>query len=68
MVVPNVMVVNPSVPARTVPAFIAYAKANMGSGGNGRPTHVSGELFKIMTGVNLVHVPYGTQWPAPSTR
>jgi tripartite-type tricarboxylate transporter receptor subunit TctC len=63
MVVPNVMVVNPSVPARTVPAFIAYAKANpgkinMGSGGNGSPTHVSGELFKMMTGVNLVHVPY----------
>src|SRR5712671_5465493 len=60
---PNVMVVNPSVPAKTVPEFIAYAKANAGklnmaSGGNGSPSHVSGELFKMMAGVNLVHVPY----------
>src|SRR5262249_14609248 len=61
--VPNVMEVNPSVPATTVPEFIAYAhanpgKINMGSGGNGTPAHVSGELFKIMTGLNMVHVPY----------
>ena len=54
---------NPSVPAKTVPEFIAYAKANpgklnMASGGNGTPAHVSGELFKMMTGVNMVHVPY----------
>jgi Tripartite tricarboxylate transporter family receptor len=57
------MQVNPSVPARTVPEFIAYAKANpgtinMGSGGNGATGHVSGELFKMMAGVKLVHVPY----------
>jgi tripartite-type tricarboxylate transporter receptor subunit TctC len=61
--VPNVMEVNPSVPATTVPEFIAYAKINsgkinMGSGGNGTPAHVSGELFKIITGLNMVHVPY----------
>src|SRR5262250_1951987 len=61
--VPNVMEVNPSVPATTVPEFIAYAhanpgKINMGSGGNVTPAHVSGELFKIMTGLNMVHVPY----------
>jgi tripartite-type tricarboxylate transporter receptor subunit TctC len=57
------MEVNPSVPARTVPEFIAYAKANSGkinfaSAGNGTPSHVSGELFKMMTGVNMQHVPY----------
>ena len=57
------MQVNPSVPARTVPEFIAYAKANpgtinMGSGGNGATGHVSGELFKMMAGVKMVHVPY----------
>jgi tripartite-type tricarboxylate transporter receptor subunit TctC len=61
--VPNVMEIHPSVPAKTVPEFIAYAKANpgkinMGSGGNGTSQHVAGELFKMMTGVNLVHVPY----------
>jgi tripartite-type tricarboxylate transporter receptor subunit TctC len=61
--VPHIMLVNPSFPARTVPEFIAYAKANpgkisMGSGGNGSPAHVIGEQFKMMTGVNLVHVPY----------
>jgi tripartite-type tricarboxylate transporter receptor subunit TctC len=61
--VPFVMVVNPSVPAKTVPEFIAYAKANpgkltMASGGNGSPAHVSGEMFKMMTGVDMVHVPY----------
>jgi tripartite-type tricarboxylate transporter receptor subunit TctC len=60
---PNVMVVNPTVPAKTVPEFIAYAKANpgkinMASAGNGSPPHVIGELFKIMAGVNMVHVPY----------
>ena len=61
--VPHVMEVNPSVPAKTVPEFIAYAKANpgkinMASAGNGTPTHVSGELFKMMTGVDMLHVPY----------
>ena len=61
--VPNVMEVHPSVPARTVPEFIAYAKANpgkinMASSGNGTSQHVAGELFKMMTGVNLVIVPY----------
>lgn len=60
---PNVMVVNPSVPARSVPEFIAYAKANpgklnMSSPGLGSTPHVAGELFKMMAGVNLVHVPY----------
>jgi tripartite-type tricarboxylate transporter receptor subunit TctC len=59
----NVMVVNPSLPAKTVPEFIAYAKANpgkinMASGGNGTMSHVAGELFKMMTGVDMVHVPY----------
>ena len=57
------MVVNPSVPAKTVPEFIAYAKANpgkinMGSTGNGSVSHVFGERFKTMTGINLVHIPY----------
>jgi tripartite-type tricarboxylate transporter receptor subunit TctC len=61
--VPGSLDVNPSVPVRTVPEFIAYAKANpgklnMGSSGVGSPQHVSGELFKMMTGVDLVHVPY----------
>jgi tripartite-type tricarboxylate transporter receptor subunit TctC len=60
---PNVMLVNPSVPAKTVPEFIAYARANpakvnMGSGGNGGPVHMAGELFKMLADVNLVHVPY----------
>jgi tripartite-type tricarboxylate transporter receptor subunit TctC len=60
---PTVMVVNPSVPAKTIPEFIAYAKANpgkinLGSPGVGTPGHVSGELFKMMAGVDLVHVPY----------
>ncbi len=58
-----VMVVNPSIAARTLPEFIAYAKANpgrlnMASTGNGTPTHVFGELFKMMAGVDLLHVPY----------
>jgi tripartite-type tricarboxylate transporter receptor subunit TctC len=61
--VPYVMVINPSLPAKTVPEFIAYAKANpgrvnMASAGTGAPSHVSGELFKMMAGVNMVHVPY----------
>jgi tripartite-type tricarboxylate transporter receptor subunit TctC len=67
--VPNVIDVNPSIPARTVPEFIAFAKANpgklnMGSGGIGSPQHVSGELFKMMTGINMVHVPYRGGAPA----
>ena len=57
------MVINPSVPAKTVLEFIAYAKANpgkinMGSSGSGSASHVFGERFKMMTGINLVHVPY----------
>jgi tripartite-type tricarboxylate transporter receptor subunit TctC len=60
---PLVMEVNPVVPAKTVPEFIAYAKANpgkinMASPGNGTAGHVAGELFKMMTGVNMLHVPY----------
>ncbi len=67
--VPNVMEVNPSFPARTVPEFIAYAKANPGkinfaSPGIGSSIHVSGELFKMMTGVDIVHVPYRGAAPA----
>jgi tripartite-type tricarboxylate transporter receptor subunit TctC len=67
--VPNVMVVNLSVTAKTVPEFIAYAKANpgsvsMASAGTGSPNHMSGELFKAMTGVNMVHVPYRGGAPA----
>jgi tripartite-type tricarboxylate transporter receptor subunit TctC len=66
---PLVMEVHPSVPARTVPEFIAYAKANpgkinMGSAGNGTPGHMSGELFKMTTGLDLVHVPYRGGAPA----
>jgi tripartite-type tricarboxylate transporter receptor subunit TctC len=66
---PQVMVVNPSLPPKTVPEFIAYAKSNpdkinMASGGKGTASHVSGELFKIMTGVNMVHVPYRGAAPA----
>jgi tripartite-type tricarboxylate transporter receptor subunit TctC len=61
--VANVMAVNPSFPAKTLPEFIAYAKANPGkvnfaSGGSGTTVHLSGEMFKMMTGVNMVHVPY----------
>ena len=67
--VPTVMVVHPSVPARTVPEFIAYAKANpgrisMGSAGNGTMVHVAGELFKIMAGLDIVHIPYRGGGPA----
>ena len=63
------MQVNPSVPAKTVPEFIAYAKAapgkiNMASGGNGAPSHIAGELFKMMAGVDMVHVPYRGAAPA----
>lgn len=66
---PNVMLTTPSVPAKTALEFIAYAKANpgkinMASGGNGTPSHVSGELFKMMAGVNMVHVPYRGAGPA----
>jgi tripartite-type tricarboxylate transporter receptor subunit TctC len=61
--IPNVMEVNPSVPAKTVPEFIAYAKANpgkinMASTGNGTSIHLAGELFKVLTGIDLTHVPY----------
>ena len=67
--IPLVMVVNPSFPAETVPEFIAYAKANpgkinMASGGNGGTLHVTGELFKMMTGVSMTHVPYRGDAPA----
>jgi tripartite-type tricarboxylate transporter receptor subunit TctC len=67
--VPTVMVVHPSVPAETVPAFVAYAKANpgkvnMGSAGIGSSGHLTGELLKLMAGVDLVHVPYRGNGPA----
>jgi tripartite-type tricarboxylate transporter receptor subunit TctC len=67
--VPNVMVVNPSVPVRTIPEFIAYAKANpgkinMASAGTGTSQHVAGELFKIMAGIDMVHIPYRGTAPA----
>jgi tripartite-type tricarboxylate transporter receptor subunit TctC len=66
---PGVMVVNPSVPANTVPEFIAHVKTNpgkinMASAGNGTTGHVFGELFKFMTGLNMVHVPYRGGAPA----
>lgn len=69
MRIPNVMVVNPSVPAQTVPEFIAYAKANPGkvnvaSPGVGTSVHLSAELFKIMTGVHMVHVAYKGSAPS----
>jgi tripartite-type tricarboxylate transporter receptor subunit TctC len=69
MVVPNVMVVHPSVPAKTVPEFIAYARAspgkiNLASGGIGGPSHVAGELFKIMTGTDMLLVSYRGMAPA----
>ena len=65
----SVMEVHPSVAAKTVPAFIAYAKANPGkinfaSAGNGTPPHIAGELFKMMTGIDMVHVPYRGGAPA----
>src|SRR5215468_10143724 len=66
---PMIIVVNPSVPARTVAEFIAHAKGNpgrinMGSGGIGTAPHVSGELFNMMAGVNMIHVPYRGGGPA----
>ena len=66
---PNVMVVNSSTPVKTVPEFIAYTKANpgkinMASAGNGSSQHLSGELFKMMAGVDMVHVPYRGGGPA----
>jgi tripartite-type tricarboxylate transporter receptor subunit TctC len=66
MRVPHVMSVNSSLPVRTVPEFISYAKANpgkvnYGSGGNGTGVHMAGELFKMLTGVNMVHIPYRTE-------
>jgi tripartite-type tricarboxylate transporter receptor subunit TctC len=66
---PNIMEVTPSLPVKTVPEFIAYAKANpglinMASSGNGSTIHMSGELFKMMTGVTMVHVPYRGAGPA----
>jgi len=68
-ITPLVMEVTPSLPVKTVPEFIAYAKANPGklnvaSGGIGNSTHLAGELFKMMTGVNLLHVPYRGSTPA----
>jgi tripartite-type tricarboxylate transporter receptor subunit TctC len=69
MLVPNVTVVHPSVSAKTIPELIAYAKANpgkinMASSGNGVPSHLAGELFKMMAGVDMVHVPYRGSAPA----
>jgi tripartite-type tricarboxylate transporter receptor subunit TctC len=66
---PLVMAVNPAVPARTVAEFIAYAKANpgkvnMASSGNGTSVHLAGELFKMMAGVDMLHVPYRGEAPA----
>jgi tripartite-type tricarboxylate transporter receptor subunit TctC len=60
---PPVMLVNPSVPAKTVPEFIAYSKGNpgkinMASSGIGSATHLSNEMFKAMTGVDMIHIPY----------
>jgi tripartite-type tricarboxylate transporter receptor subunit TctC len=66
---PNVVVVNPSLPIHSIPELIAYAKANpgklnMASSGNGSTIHMSGELFKMLTGINMVHVPYRGGAPA----
>jgi tripartite-type tricarboxylate transporter receptor subunit TctC len=66
---PNVVAVNPQVPVKTIPELIAYAKANpgklnMASSGNGSTIHMSGELFKMMTGIDMVHVPYRGGAPA----
>lgn len=66
---PLLLVINPSVPAKTVPEFIAYAKSNpgkmaMASAGNGSTPHMAGELFKMMTGSNMIHVPYRGTGPA----
>src|SRR3954469_21678398 len=69
MSIPFILAVNPSFPAKTISEFIAYARANpgkvnMASGGNGTAGHLSGELFKLLTGVNMVHVPYRGEAPA----
>ena len=66
---PNVMVVNPAVPAKSIPEFIGHAKANpgklsMASGGTGTASHMAGELFKMMAGVDMIHVPYRGGGPA----
>jgi tripartite-type tricarboxylate transporter receptor subunit TctC len=66
---PNVVVVNPEVPVKTIPELIAYAKANpgklnMASSGNGSTIHMSGELFKMLTGIEMLHVPYRGGAPA----
>ena len=67
-----ILVVNPKVPVKTVPELIAYAKANpgklnMASGGVGSTPHLAGELFKMLTGVNMLHVPYrGERPPSPT--
>ena len=66
---PNVVVVNPSLPVKSIPELIAYAKANpgklnMASSGNGSTIHMSGELFKMLTGIDMVHVPYRGGAPA----
>ena len=68
---PNIMVVNPSLPAKTVPEFIAYAKANPGkinyvSGGNGTTPHLTAELFQMMTSITITHVPYRSSTQALS--
>ena len=67
--VPNVMYVHPSFPTKTVAEFIAYAKANpgkvtMASAGSGSSSHLAGEMFRMMTGVELVHIPYRAMLPA----
>jgi tripartite-type tricarboxylate transporter receptor subunit TctC len=67
--VPQVVLVHPSVPAKTIPELISYAKANpgkvnMASAGNGSAPHMAGELFNVLAGVNMVHVPYRGQGPA----
>ena len=67
--VPLIMAVNPSFPSKSVPAFISYAKANpgklnMASAGNGTGPHVAGELFKMMAGIDMIHVPYRGGPPA----
>ena len=69
MRVPDLMAIHPSVPARTVPEFVAYAKANAGkitmaSAGNGSSGHLAGELLKMMVGISLVHAPYRGNGPA----
>jgi tripartite-type tricarboxylate transporter receptor subunit TctC len=67
--VPNLMLVNPSFPAKTVPEFVSYAKnnpgkINFGSGGSGTAVHMAGELFKMAAGVTVIHVPYRGEAPA----